>query len=1177
MRGEAHATPRHALLALLGALCLLPALALAWLSPAVARAAAVEKVTDPDTSGLWAEGLDEAGPAGGVRLSTEAAGRIWVDKSVYGSSEDAGAAGLPVGLDDERRGFLVSLSALSSAASVRPETVAPHDVVLVVSTSGTLGTMTYGGRPQAAWLADALDAAIARLMALNEGSADTVRVGVIGYAAEVTTLMSLGTWEPGDDGRYVTYDPDARALRVSATGGGQTSGAALGSGSYLQRAVHEAGALLEREPRTGATPVLVVMGTDNPPMASADYLDPPTYGDPAGGDLLGPLPGSGTSGYGTDALLATLLTLRDVDLGVSAAYGGDLRVMTVGLDTSGTMGYLLGTASEQAAQELPGTGEAAGTDLRANLIAAVDALRDAAERSEKDVALELWGSGSGGLVAETVSFPVDAALVDGADGAALGVVDDYLPAHSAATLTWAFGTAVDRTTGVNYEAPASGGPDEELPGGSRVTVRDQIGPGMRVTRVDGLVYGTTAPSEARLLDGSLAARALTQSVRDPWDLEATHEFAYLVDALNARYDLGSEAYDLFYEAYADGQFVYHGDTDFSNRASWYVTAGHEMVPSAGRAYTFASQAEVDAVTARTWRDDPAVSARVEAARSAGATALCETYFYIGSLADQYSGGDVALYDFVVMVETDLETGHQTLLLSMPVEAVPARHAVVTLDADGTATMALDGAAVRPASLVYEVAPVPVVDALIDRAEAGALVSDEELERALGAEPGRGGLGRRLLYAGAYPDADEAGEATTVAGAWAARSNPAYVFSRDTPLLTLRAGASLADGALPTPDQLEPLTTLPEPGTTYYFTRTAYTATLPSPDAIAPAQATSIVTPYVTVAGTGRFSLEDGRCVALAGTPRLVLPAEAGSREKDPNSTDSAPYVERLSVDEEASGGVRLSARLGNNGALVLPPATGTGELVVEKRVEGAATGSFAFIVTLRDGSGEPLTGTVTWHVGDRTGSAELVDGSFSAELSDGDELAVDGLPRGTAYEVVERDYAPGGYLTLREGATGAIGETPARARFTNVWCPGALGIGVVVISDDAADRDRTFSYEVRVSGLFSTHPDTDELALDATRHDIDGVLGTERLTFRRADGTDDGVATVTSLADGQGLLVEGLPSGASYEVRALDAEALLAEGWRMWAGSAEEVAAGARPTRRREPWAAGTRRARRTS
>lgn len=89
------------------------------LAPSRASAQGLSKVVDPDTSSRWEEVL--GGGTGGDGYSTDQAGRIWVDKSVYGSSDEARSAGLDVTLADEQHGFVVGLSALSSAVSVRQE------------------------------------------------------------------------------------------------------------------------------------------------------------------------------------------------------------------------------------------------------------------------------------------------------------------------------------------------------------------------------------------------------------------------------------------------------------------------------------------------------------------------------------------------------------------------------------------------------------------------------------------------------------------------------------------------------------------------------------------------------------------------------------------------------------------------------------------------------------------------------------------------------------------------------------------------------------------------------------------------------------------------------------------------------------------------------------------------
>lgn len=877
-------------------------LLLTLLVPLPARAE-VTRLADPPTAGTWRAALGVPGADG--TLTTGSAGRVWADKSVYANTDAARANGLPVTLADERHGFLVGLSALASAASVSEEGAPAHDVVLVVSTNRLLQDMTYAGRPQAAYLADALDGAIARLMAANDGAGAPTRVAVIGYDSQVTTILPLATWEPDTEGRYVRLEDGALVGAARSDTGATGARAPLGSGSYLQRAVHVAAdALVAAADEPGAgerTPVCLVMGLETPPMASARYLDPPAYaGDAAA--FLGPVPGSRRNGYGTDALLATLLTMRAEAARVTRAWGEErpLELLTCGLDTSETAAWLLETAPEQARHALPGTGAAAGSDLRDNLAEAERALARAAAAGEKNVALHLFGSGPTGLVACEVTFPTAPGLLPEGGAGALTPVDDYLTARSARALSWALDDVADRALGDTFASPvAAGGP-----GNGRVTVSDPLGAGMAVARVDGVVCGD------RLLDGSLAAQAVARALEDPGDLEAAHELGYLVEAVNERYDLGYAAYDLFYDALGDGQMAYAGPGDFSNRASWYVSGTHEMVPLDGRPYAFATHAEVAAVTGGRWeeRADEAVRGRIAAARAAGATALCETYFYIGSLPSPYADGDVALYDFAVMVETDLATGRQTLLLSVPAEAVPAVRERVRVAADGTATMALPDGAPAPLRLAYEVAPTPDAKALLARAEAGEELDEADLVAAVGEAP-RDASGRLALFAGAFSGTGDAAEALTVATMWAAGDNPAYALARDTPLSALRDGRHV------------PLAALPAPGETCWYERTSYEASPQGDGALAPARAQvsweALVAPTDPAELARWFEVRDGRCVARAGTPRAAAPAALELAEKDPNATGSAPYLRRTTATEAADGALRVEARLGNNGELAL--------------------------------------------------------------------------------------------------------------------------------------------------------------------------------------------------------------------------------------------------------------------
>ena len=163
-----------------------------------------------------------------------------------------------------------------------------------------------------------------------------------------------------------------------------------------------------------------------------------------------------------------------------------------------------------------------------------------------------------------------------------------------------------------------------------------------------------------------------------------------------------------------------------------------MAGGNGTPYRFATQAEISALTAGAGSSDlpddtsTETAERIEAARKAGATAVCETYFYIGNLPNFYTGGDVALYDFYIAVETDLATGAQTVYASIPSDAVPAFRADVTLGADGSATMALDDVeAVSPVRLVFEVAPREEVRDVLARMQDGDALTEGELAEMLG--------------------------------------------------------------------------------------------------------------------------------------------------------------------------------------------------------------------------------------------------------------------------------------------------------------------------------------------------------------------------------------------------------------------------------------------------------------
>ena len=918
--------------------------ALAAPSPGTTEAAAtpdstvtgVEKVADPDTSPGWRAffGIDENNPV----YSTDKAGRIWVDASVYASDEDAAAAGVAAQMDDPQNDFLVSISAIAQTAAIHEQDGTGRDVVFVVSLNSVLGSTTYAGQPQASYVIEALNNAIGRLMEQNAGNdAPTTRVAVIGYSSAVTTLMPLDEYESDASGAFLAYDSSTKTVSVTATPAQAqtaTKSTNLGSGAYLQRAIYEAGEMLVSAGNADAedrSPEIIVMGADTPPMANTQVDEPSVYTGDASG-FVGPLPGTRESGYGTDALFATMLTMRLAQQRVDAAYangGSALSVYTTGIDATGAVAYLLDTPAGQVNSDLTAMVGGTEIDLRENLNEAAQAYAAAAANGQAEVALDLYGSSSGGIKAEQVTLPVVNGLLDASDPTVLSCVEHYFPARSASAVDWAFASALDEMLSVHYISPVDA--DESLAEGSRIEAHSTLGAGMEVERVRGVQYGDT------LLAGELAAQAVQMSLEDPGDLSgATHEFDYLVRSINSRYNLGYSAYDLFYEALQDGQVSYDASTGaFSNRVSWYIDADHHMVTGdGGSPYRFATQAEITALTSGAGAGDlpgdtsASTVERIEAARAAGATALCETYLYIGNLPNFYTGGDVALYDFYIAVETDLATGVQTVYASIPSDAVPAFRADVTLDADGSATMALDDVeAVSPVRLVFEVTPREEVRDVLVRVQGGNTLTKEELAEMLGGAGVENADGNLAVTALGYGGAGGAGTTSQPLAATILTGNAApgsaYVVGSDAPLYTLAAGAEVAENELPQVSDLVPLTSEPVDGHTYYYLETTYSSRFSSASTAVPATATKTVRRYVASGSTGTAAWRvgaGGQYELIAGTPAIPTGAVAVTNAKAENRTGTLPYAQELRGD--ASGGTLvLTANLGNNGAYVFEVAS----------------------------------------------------------------------------------------------------------------------------------------------------------------------------------------------------------------------------------------------------------------
>lgn len=131
----------------------------------------------------------------GDDASTEYAGRIWTDKSVWAGNAEiqlkTGSSQTVVNDSD----FLVGFSALATSMAVSGSTKAPVDVVFVIDTSGSMDDdmSSTDSTNRIVNTVNALNDAIEEVMNLNEYT----RVGVVAFSSTSQVLLELGRYEKG--------------------------------------------------------------------------------------------------------------------------------------------------------------------------------------------------------------------------------------------------------------------------------------------------------------------------------------------------------------------------------------------------------------------------------------------------------------------------------------------------------------------------------------------------------------------------------------------------------------------------------------------------------------------------------------------------------------------------------------------------------------------------------------------------------------------------------------------------------------------------------------------------------------------------------------------------------------------------------------------------------------------
>ena len=213
----------------------------------------------------------------------------------------------------------------------------------------------------------------------------------------------------------------------------------------------------------------------------------------------------------------------------------------------------------------------------------------------------------------------------------------------------------------------------------------------------------------------------------------------------------------------------------------------------------------------------------------------------------------------------------------------------------------------------------------------------------------------------------------------------------------------------------------------------------------------------------------------------------------------------------------------------------TGSLSISKAVEGATTAAqgkdFHFTLSLKDGSGNPLTGSYPYTTYDAQGNA--VDGASgqvgddgTVSLKDGQHIVLTNLPVNATYEVQEVDVPDGFALASSEGTTGtiALGDS-AEASFTNTYeTSGSVSLEATKVFKGGSLADGQFAFELR---------DAEGHTLQTAHNDANGMVAFSPISYSASDDGKTFTYRIVEVNDGQ--------AGVTYDTHTCLVEVTVAD------------------------------------
>lgn len=274
----------------------------------------------------------------------------------------------------------------------------------------------------------------------------------------------------------------------------------------------------------------------------------------------------------------------------------------------------------------------------------------------------------------------------------------------------------------------------------------------------------------------------------------------------------------------------------------------------------------------------------------------------------------------------------------------------------------------------------------------------------------------------------------------------------------------------------------------------------------------------TVTGTAAYAWED----AVPDNYELTESTYAHSTDLAIGSAEAPVELAKLAADDIATVTNKLK-----DGYIV--PTFGSLALRKTLYLGTEETTSsdlkFTFTVTLRDGDGQPVTGTF--------GDATFVNGTATLLLSGGETRTLTDIPTGYAFTVSE---AAGDYATtvtatnaaVTEGTTDVTGtiqaNTASRADYTNtVTVDDREPMSFVVKKAVVNDRDRSYTFDAQLTDL---KKDTTYIL---RKTDAEGHTTESTFTSYKNGDRYDGYVNFT-LKNGESVEFVDIPTGSTYRI-----------------------------------------------